>query len=452
VVNEEHEIVHLSETAGRYLQVAGGEPSQNLLKLVRQELRLELRSILYQAVQRHTAVESRPIPITIDERPELVVLHVRPVFQQINPVQGYLLVLFATSSEEIQQHPPASADEPVAMQLEKELMHVKTQLRASNEQHDFHAEELKASNEELQAINEELRSAAEELETSKEELQSINEELRTVNQELKIKIEETTLANNNLQNLIISVNIGTIFLDRSLRVVLFTPAATKIFNLIAADYGRPLSDITHHLQYGSLIEDAETVLEKLQVLEREAVTNTGAVYLMRLLPYRTAEDHINGVVITFVDITERKKTEEYLRKSEERLRLILESAADFAIIALDEKGNIQEWSTGAERIFGYDEAEVLGKPGSIIFTKEDKAAGVVEAEQAQARNDGRALDERWHVRKDGSRVFMSGVMAPMLKNALNGYVKVARDMTARKAAEETLRLAEERQRIALAIR
>ena len=128
-------------------------------------------------------------------------------------------------------------------------MRVKTQLRDSVEQHEFRAEELRASNEELQSMNEELRSAAEELETSKEELQSINEELRTVNQELKVKIDETILNNNNLNNLINSSDIGTIFLDRNFTVAFFTPAARQIFNLIPSDRGRPLSDITNRLEY-----------------------------------------------------------------------------------------------------------------------------------------------------------------------------------------------------------
>src|SRR5205085_12517831 len=133
----------------------------------------------------------------------------------------------------------------------------------------------KASNEELQAMNEELRSAAEELETSKEELQSINEELKTVNQELKVKIEETTVSSNNLQNLINSANIGTIFLDRSFRVALFTPAIRAVFNLIDSDYGRPITDITNNLIYPDLLKDAETVLDKLTLVEREVSSKEG---------------------------------------------------------------------------------------------------------------------------------------------------------------------------------
>jgi two-component system CheB/CheR fusion protein len=320
VVNEEYDIVHVSERAGRYLQIGGGEPSKNLLKLVRPELRLELRSALYQAAQQQSAVEARALKITIDKEPETINIHVRPVLHAGDTARGFILILFETSiDDDNHEEVLLDSNEPLARHLEEELMRLKAQLRSSNEQHEFQQEELKASNEELQAMNEELRSAAEELETSKEELQSINEELRTVNQELKVKVEETTLSSNNLQNLINSSDIGTIFLDRSLCVALFTPAIRRIFNLIPADYGRPLSDITNKLGYKDLANDAEAVLDKLTPVEREVSTAEGRVFLMRISPYRTAEDRINGVVITFVDITTRKESEEHLRQNLEEL-------------------------------------------------------------------------------------------------------------------------------------
>ena len=319
VVNEEYDIVHLSERAGKYLQISGGEPSQNLLRLIRPELRLELRSALYQATQRQSAVEARGLKTNIGEHSEIINIHVRPVLRAGDTARGFMLVLFETSTETTEHEILLASDEPVARQLEEELIHLKTQLRTSGEQHEFQAEELKASNEELQAMNEELRSAAEELETSKEELQSMNEELRTVNQELKVKIEEATLTANNLQNLINSTDIGTIFLDRSFRVALFTPAARNIFNLIPADYGRSLSDITSRLEYHNLSHDAETVLEKLTMLEQEVNTTEGRVFLMRISPYRTTEDRINGIVITFVDITQRKEAEQLLQQNMDEL-------------------------------------------------------------------------------------------------------------------------------------
>jgi two-component system CheB/CheR fusion protein len=315
VVNEEYDIVHVSERAGRYLQIGGGEPTQNLLKLIRQELRLDVRSALYQAMQRQSAVEARGLKVTIDEHPEVLNIHVRPVLRAGDTARGFVLVVFEPTTDTGRQEVLIASDEPVARHLEEELTRLKAQLRSSSEQHEFQAEELKASNEELQAMNEELRSAAEELETSKEELQSINEELRTVNQELKVKIEETSLTSNNLQNLINSTDIGTIFLDRSFRIVLFTPAVRNIFNLIPADYGRPLSDITGKLDYQHLIQDAEMVLDKLTTAEQEVHTTEGKVFLMRIAPYRTTEDRINGVVITFVDITSRKQAEQQLQEN-----------------------------------------------------------------------------------------------------------------------------------------
>ncbi len=419
----------------------------------------------------------------------------------------------------------------------------------------------------MQAINEELRSTAEELETSKEELQSVNEELTTVNQELKIKIEELSQANNDLLNLMNSTDIGTVFLDRTLRVKLFTPRARDIFNLIPADVGRPLSDITSKLDGAGLAAEAEYVLDHLSPVEREVRAGDGDWYLMRLLPYRTSEDRIEGVVLTFLDITERKRAEESLREtrkslefaleaaalgvwdmdmttgsartsllhnrmfgyaepvagwgpdvfrehilpedhekfdasfaraletgmfdsqvrvrwpdgtihwihdrgrvyydghrrplrmagitmdvterkdvaalllaSEERLRLLLDSVTDYAIFSTDEGGYIRSWNVGAERIFGYTAGEAVGQHTRIIFTPEDRAAGADVQEMLTARETGRAMDERWHLRKDGSRFYASGVLSPLGDATGSGFVKVLRDLTAQKRAAEELRI------------
>jgi two-component system CheB/CheR fusion protein len=316
IINEDYDIVHLSGNAGKYLHVAGGEISQNLLKMVKEELRLELRSALYQAIHKKVSVETKGLKVRVNSHLETVNIKVRPVLRKEDTARGFILVLFEplsndTSDKEIVYSP----DEPVSRHLEDELIRVKIELKNAVEQHEFQEEELKASNEELQAMNEELRSAAEELETSKEELQSINEELRTVNQELKVKIEEANVSTNDLQNLVNSADIGTLFLDRSFRVSLFTPAARNIFNLIPSDYGRPLSDITNKLNVDNLLHDAEKVLNKLTVIEREVSTKENLHYLMRLMPYRTTEDYINGVVITFLDITNLKKVQGALQQS-----------------------------------------------------------------------------------------------------------------------------------------
>jgi two-component system CheB/CheR fusion protein len=326
VVNEDYDILHLSERAGQYMQMTGGQPSYNLLKIVRPELRLELRTALHQAVQRRTNVEARNLSLRVGDETQTLNLVVRPVLREDEATRGFILVMFERASAAESKRRIAAARNPSAPPIrwcagwKMSWCAVKAQLRATIEQYEVQTEELKASNEELQATNEELRSAAEELETGKEELQSVNEELTTVNQELKIKIEELGQANNDFQNLMAATEIGTLFLDRAMRVKLFTPSARDIFNLIPADIGRPVTDITNNLGERDLAADIERVMETLQTVEREVRVQTGRWFLMRLLPYRTSEDMISGIVITFLDITAHKRAEARLRRSEERMR------------------------------------------------------------------------------------------------------------------------------------
>jgi two-component system CheB/CheR fusion protein len=424
---------------------------------------------------------------------------------------------------------------------------------------------LKASNEELQAMNEELRSASEELETGKEELQSVNEELITVNQELKVNVEDLSRANSDLQNLMAATDIGTIFLDRQLSIKRFTPRVQDVFNLLPADVGRPLSDITHKLKYDELTEDAEKVLKDLSTVERELRNKAGAWFLARMRPYRTAEDKIDGVVMTFVDITRRKvsedklwwavalvasshdpiigcsptwevvswnaaaerlfgykeaevvgrdikflsppnneaelneirttiargegkaletvrvkkngervyvsitfslvrdetgrvigatellrdissrrKTQEALRASDERFRLLMEGAKDYAMFLLETDDVISYWSEGAERVFGWSAAEAVGQRGELTFTPEDRASGQVEKEMAIALQKGYASDCRWHLRKDGSRIWVDGVMRRLdgeEPGKVRGFAKIARDASDQREAQEELKKA-----------
>jgi two-component system CheB/CheR fusion protein len=319
VVDELYHIVHLSERAHRYLQVPRGEATSNVLHMVRQELRIDLRSALFQATQKRTTVAARNLEVHAGDRPERIDLIVSPALNDEDPSRGYFLVVFEQANRRDDEPArEAMAVEPGTRSLEDELLRVKGQMRSTIEQYEVQVEEAKAANEELQAMNEELRSTAEELETSQEELQSVNEELQTVNQELKVKIDEISHAGDDLRNLMTSTEIATIFVDRSLRVKLFTPRAREVFNLIAADVGRPLSDITNRLVLNDLAEEMAFVLDRLQTVEREVQTADDCWFLMRLLPYRTSEDRIDGVVLTFLDVTERHKSQEALRKSEER--------------------------------------------------------------------------------------------------------------------------------------
>ena len=220
--------------------------------------------------------------------------------------------------------------------LEKELRSTKEYLQATIEQMQTTNEELRSANEELQSTNEELQSTNEELATSKEELQSTNEELITVNSELQDKIEALMQANSDINNLLAGTDIGTIFLDNGLRIKRFTPAVTNFFNLIQIDIGRPISDITSKIPLVNISQEVRTVLKDLQKKEFEIQTANGNWYSMRILPYRTIENAIDGVVITFMDISERKKAEQ----SGEAARIYAESIVETVrepLVILDER-------------------------------------------------------------------------------------------------------------------
>lgn len=315
IVNTDYDLVHVSEHAGAYLKVSGGEPSTNLLRLVDADLRVELRAALFRATEKNESVETRGIPMIVDGQNCLVDFRVMPAPEVAT---GYLLVTFEKRNSAAEPAPtdggPARRDsEPIARHLERELEQVRARLRDTVEQYEASTEELKASNEELQAMNEELRSATEELETSREELQSINEELTTVNMEMKGKMDEVAHANSDLQNLMASTAIANVFLDRELAITRYTPSAVELFHLIPSDIGRPLAHLKHRLEYPELLSDAENVLKTLVPVEREVRANS-EWYLARLQPYRTLEDHIAGVVLTFVNITERVNANEVLRE------------------------------------------------------------------------------------------------------------------------------------------
>jgi two-component system CheB/CheR fusion protein len=439
VANEEHTVVHMSDRVGRYLQVAGGEPTRELLKLVRPDLRADLRSALYQAQRERTIVEVKGVVALLDDGERRVDITVKPVLRDGEPAKGYLLVTFDEDvhgvpvPDEARQRPAA---DPASVQLEEELSRVKQQLRNTVEQYETQVEEANAANQELQAMNEELRSAAEELETSKEELQSVNEELTTVNQELKVKLEELGLTNNDFQNLINANDAATIFLDRHLRVKLSTPAAGRVFNLLRTDVGRPLSDITSHVRYPSLYDDLRQVLADLRTIDREVELDDGGWAVARVRPYRTMDDRIDGVVITFQEITERKRAEDRARAGEERLRLLIDGAIEYAIFTMSVAGIIDSWNSGAERMFRYTADEIIGQPFDILFIPDDRDTGAPATELEQATINGRAGDERLHRRKDGSTFYCSG--STIRLGRAMGFAKIARDLSVHRDAAAAL--------------
>jgi two-component system CheB/CheR fusion protein len=245
--------------------------------------------------------------------------------------------------------------------LEQELRAKDEYLQTTQEELETSNEELKSSNEEMQSVNEELQSTNEELETSKEELQSVNEELATVNGELQAKVIDLSRTNNDMNNLLAGTGIGTVFVDHQLRILRFTPAASTIINLIPSDIGRPVAHIVSNLVgYEGLVADTQGVLNTLIHKEVDVQTREGKWYTMRIQPYRTLDNVIEGAVISFFDITETVQTREALRSANElrRLAVIMRDASD-AITAVDLDGRILAWNPGAVRMYGWSEAEAL---------------------------------------------------------------------------------------------
>jgi two-component system CheB/CheR fusion protein len=336
IVNEQCEVLYIHGRSGKYLEPASGEASLNILRMAREGLGVK----------------------TNGER-QTVNLTVRPVLEPPG-MRGLIMVLFedvipeGRAEDEAAGEPVTDKERRIA-DLERELRAKGEYLQTTIEELETSNEELKSTNEELQSSNEELQSTNEELETSKEELQSVNEELVTVNTELQKKIDELSQANNDMSNLLAGTGVGTVFVDHQLCIQRFTPAATNVINLIQTDVGRPVGHIVSNLVgYDRLVQDVQEVLDTLFPKEAEVQTQDGLWYLMRILPYRTLENVIEGAVLTFVDVTELKRAETGLR----RLATVVRDSND-AITVQDFEGRIMAWNPGAERMYGWSEAEAL---------------------------------------------------------------------------------------------
>jgi len=332
LVNGRGDILYLHGRTGLYLELPPGEPGiNNILKMAREGLRRELTTALHQAAGSNAVVHRQGLRIRTNGEVARVNLTVSPVTTGSAAKPGaplYLIILQEVLPAEAAGHGrsksedgPATDAEARVEALKQELQAKEEYLKASNEELETTNEELKSSNEEMQSVNEELQSTNEELETSKEELQSVNEELATINTELQNKVADLTRANNDMNNLLAGTGIGTVFVDHQLRILRFTPAATRIINLILGDVGRPVGHIVSNLVgYEQLVADVQEVLDTLVPKEREVQTVEGKWYTMRIQLYRTLDNVIEGAVLTFVDITDMKKIQAALQESESLFR------------------------------------------------------------------------------------------------------------------------------------
>jgi two-component system CheB/CheR fusion protein len=446
VINEKFEVVYFSTRTSRYLEPPVGEPSQNILKMAKEDLRPALRAAVHKALTEQQTAIYKGLKIITETGAETLDLRVEPITTPPS-AKGLALVIFEPTGT-VQLAAPVTAEKPeppeedesstdlMVQQLEEQLRITNEQLQSTTERMETSNEELKSSNEELMSMNEEFQSTNEELETSKEELQALNEELVTVNAELQNKVDELGQTNSDLQNFLSSTDIATIFLDRQFRVKRFSPAMAKLFNLISGDIGRPLQHFAGTINYPDLEKDAEKVLEKLTPIEREvSAPDRKHHYLVRVLPYRTMEDVIDGVVVTFVDFTERKRVEE----TRDRLASIVENSTD-AIIGKTMEGKIISWNRGAEQMYGYTSGEAIGKNISFIAPpeKNNELAGILGKLKKGERVEHMETVRRC---KDGRLIDVSLVVSPILDEGgrVVGASSISRDITDRKEMEKALR-------------
>ena len=333
VVTRDGDVVHFSTRTGKYLENAPGAPTRNVVAMARRGLRLDLRTALTEAVESRRRVVRQGLHAEIDDRVQFLDLTIDPLPD--HDAEPLFLIVFCDIGGPIapDRRLPALLENQSAVteQLERELRETRERLQSLVEEYETALEELKSANEELVSINEELQSTNEELETSREESQSVNEELQTVNNELQRRFEELNEANDNLRNLFDVTEIATVILDRDLLICSFTPGITRIFNLKDIDRGRPLADIVSCIVDLDLRQETESVLATGRSCSRRVVSRDGrAHYLMRVLPYLTVERTIDGVLVTFTDMTRIAEAEARLEELRRRIDTMLRFMLDMA--------------------------------------------------------------------------------------------------------------------------
>jgi two-component system CheB/CheR fusion protein len=356
LVDRKGQILQFHGQTGKYLNMPAAEPSLNLLDIAKEGLSTKLRSALHKAIETNGTVLLDSVPITRDEGSPAVRVTIAPASKrgEAEPLLAVIFEDIPRPKAPAAELPQPCESETAVQQLEDELRATQQELRAIIGEFQGTNEELRVSNEEVLSINEELQSTIEELETSKEELQSVNEELITVNSQLQDKVAKLDTANSDMANFLKSAEVATLFLDRELRIKLFTSGTTRVLKLIPSDMGRPINDLSMNLIDFDLLADAGMVAAGGDGIEREVRHADGSYYLVRVLPYRTQKDEIDGVVVTFSDITRVLRAEKQTR----RLATVVMDSND-AILLFAPDGNIMTWNRGAREMYGWSEAEAL---------------------------------------------------------------------------------------------
>jgi two-component system, chemotaxis family, CheB/CheR fusion protein len=364
VVNGRGDALFFHGRTGLYLEPATGKPRLNVVDMAREGLQLELSAALRHAAGHHDDVVRNRVRVKTNGDFVETDLTVSRITEP-ESLRGLFLITFRPSPAQVEPVRSAGRRGPRTVPaqtsaLERELQSTKESLQTTIEELETSNEELKSTNEELQSTNEELQSANEELETSKEEMQSLNEELNTVNAELQSKVDELSRSQDDMENLLNSIDVATIFLDRELKIARFTEQAKRLVNLIATDIGRPLADLVSNLAYSELVADCREVMRTLAYKQIEVRTNEGHWYLLRIMPYRTGENIIQGLVLTFVDINPVKQAEKRLY----RMSKVFIDGLD-PVLIVDLEGNIIDLNDEMVRSYGWTRNDLLNQPAAM---------------------------------------------------------------------------------------
>ncbi|MBE1161564.1 chemotaxis protein CheB [Dyella acidiphila] len=437
VINANQDVERFSGDTGRYLSPSSGSASLHVFSLLNKRLREPARALVRQAFDGAKAAVQEGLTVDIHGRAQMLRLISEPLTDGDGKVQWCVLAFDEAWGSHTAMHAQPDPESirhegDSSNRLEQELEALRSELRTTTELHESVVEELQSTNEEYQSVNEELQSTNEELETSREEMQSINEELHIVNAEAQSKNDALTRLNSDLRNLMESTQIATLFLDRDMRIGSYTPAMTDLFHLREGDIGRPITDISARVNYPELKEDVAQVLRHLGVTERMLYgRGDERTYLLRVRPYRTLDDVIDGTVLTFVDVSESLRHE--LERGQ--LAAIVDSSLD-AVIGYTLEGTITSWNKSAERIFGYSAQQAMGQPLSMLLAADatEEAKIIFEFRTPGIRPD--KFEATWKTRSDQAipvSVSNSPVCNSMGKTIAGSLI--ARDISERRNAE-----------------
>jgi two-component system CheB/CheR fusion protein len=373
LVNEAGDIIYISGHTGKYLEPAVGKANMNIFAMLREGLRSEFPVAFRKAILKKESVILRNIKVGTNGSANTLNISIQWI-ESPEALKGKLMVIFKdvqdiSDSRLAARKAKKSLDNIRQLELEKELKYAREKIQDTLEAMQSSQEELKFTNEELQSTNEELQSTNEELMSSKEEMQSLNEELQTLNAELQSKVDDFTRVNNDMKNLLNSTDIATLFLDKDLKIRRFTIQAVKIFKLIKSDIGRPFTDLVSDLIYPDLSNDVLTVLKTLQFIKKQIPTKDSRWFSIRVMPYRTMDDKVDGVVITFFNISDLKEVELKLHETEQMNKMLLNSASDI-IIKLSTDLKILEANPAAEKYFGKKHDDMLNRNYIHMFIPE----------------------------------------------------------------------------------